>query len=137
MEDKEHSVIQKVGLAIFKNKKILMARYKGIEIFYFVGGKLRAGESELECLIRKVPDEITADLAQNTAKFLGEFEDIADGTVNTRLRIKLYEGKLLGESRPNNDVEEVRYFDTSDMTGLSVIAKNKIFPWLKEHEYIN
>lgn len=133
----ESALIYKVGLAFIQDKKILMARYKGNDIFYFIGGKLREGESEIDCLIRKIPDEIIATLIQGSAKFLGEFEDKADGREDTMLRMKLYEGKLLGAPKPNNDVEELRYFDTSDMNGLSVIAINKIFPWLKEHGYIS
>lgn len=129
--------IIKIALAVCKDKKILLARYAKNNGFYFVGGQLREGESDIACLLRKIPDEIGTTVDEDSLVCLGTFEDKADGREDTKLKIKLYTGKLDSEARPTHDVEELRWFDTTDdPSQLSQIARYKIFPWLQTHDYI-
>lgn len=96
------------------------------------------GESDLDCLKREVFEEVGCAVDEETIKFLHEFEGPAHGHKNTLLNIRLYEGKLKGEPRISSEVFEIGYFDTkSPKKHISEIAQTKIFPWLKEHGYIN
>lgn len=130
-------IIKKVALGVFKDKKLLQVRTKKQEhVFYTLGGKLEKGESEIEALKREVKEEVGCDVS--SLKFLHEFEDIAHGKANTRVNIRMYEGKLKGEPKPSGEIIEIGYFDTkSDKKNLSEIARRTIFPWLKQHGYIN
>lgn len=130
-------VIQKVALAYFKNGKILQVRdNKQTQVFYTLGGKIEPGESDIECLIREVKEEIGCEIEEGSLKFLKEFEDLAHG--GGILNVRLYEGKIIGVLKPSSEIVEIGYFDTqSDPKRLSVIAKRTIFPWLKMHRYIN
>lgn len=132
-------VIQKIALGVFKSKKIMLVRSKNqIDVFYTLGGKLEKGENYLDCLKREVKEEIGCEIDKKSLKFLVEFEDVAHGKKETLLRLKLYEGNLIGEPKPSSEITEVGYFDTkSDKKHLSEIAQRKILPWLKEHGYIN
>lgn len=132
-------MIQKVALAVFKNKKMLQVRTnKQKEVFYTLGGKIEKGEDDIECLIREVKEEVGCDIDSSSIKFLTTFEDIAHGKEGDLVNIRVYEGKLIGEPKPQSEVVEIGYFDTlSDKKHLSVIAQRTIFPWLKEHGYIN
>lgn len=130
-------VIFKVALAVFKDKKILQVRTKKQpEVFYTLGGKIEKGESDIDCIKREVKEELGCQVDETSLRFLKEFEDVAhDGGI---LNVRLYEGKLIGKPKPSSEVVEIGYFDTSsDPKNLSVIAKRTIFPWLKEHGYIN
>lgn len=130
-------IINKVGFAIFKDKKILLARYYGNKAFYVIGGVRQEDEIDEACLVRKVPDEIGASVVSESLQFLSEFHGSANGRANTKLRLKLYTGIFKGDIHPTHDVEELRYFDTKDDLSLtSEIAIQVIFPWLKEHGYI-
>jgi len=133
------NTIKKVALAVFKDEKILQVRTnKQPDVFYTLGGKIEEGESEVDCLKREVREEIGCEIDENSIKFLTEFEDIAHGKGETMLNIKMYEGKLTGEPKPSSEVVEIGYFDTkSDKKHLSLIAQRTIFPWLKEHGFIN
>ncbi|MBI2599550.1 NUDIX domain-containing protein [Candidatus Daviesbacteria bacterium] len=131
--------IQKVALAVFKDKKMLQVRSrKQSEVFFTLGGKIEQGEDDLSCLKREVKEEINCDIDENSLQFLTEFKDIAHGKEEALVNIRMYEGKLIGEPKPSSEIAEIGYFDTSsDKKHLSVIAQRTIFPWLKEHRYIN
>lgn len=137
-EDKPR-IIHKAALAYFKNKKMLLARsYNNQEAFYNPGGKIEEGETDLECLKREVKEELDADLDMTTVKFLGEFEAPAHGKDNTVVNIRLFTGELIGRPKPHDEIVELRYFDsTIDTKHTTPILETKIFPWMKQHGYIN
>lgn len=131
-------IIRKVALAVFKDKKMLQVRtHKQDHIFFTLGGKIEEGESEINCLNREVKEEIGCSLDEASIKFLTEFEDVAHGK-DALVNIRMYQGKLIGEPKPSSEIVEIGWFDTnSDKKNMSVIAKRTIFPWLKQHGYIN
>lgn len=132
-------VIQKVALAVFKDKKLLQVRTKNqTDVFFTLGGKVESGESEIDCLKREVKEEIGCDLDESTIKFLAEFEDVAHGKEQTLVNIRMYTASLIGIPKPSEEVVEIGYFDTnSDKDNLSIIAQRIILPWLKGHGYID
>lgn len=132
-------MIYKVALAVFKDKKLLQVRSKKHpEVFFTLGGKKEAGEDDITCLKREVKEEINCDLDESSLKFLTTFEDIAHGKGEDLVRIKMYEGKLIGTPKPSSEIAEIGYFDTkTDKKHLSTIAQRTIFPWLKDHRLIN
>lgn len=131
-------LIRKVALAYFKDKKILLVRSsKRDEVFYTLGGTLKTGEGEIECLKREVFEEVGCAIDETSLKFLHEFEGPAHGS-NAVLNIRMYEGKLKGKPKVSSEVFEIGYFDSnSPKKHLSEIARTKIFPWLKKNGYIN
>ena len=141
-------IIRKVALAVFKNeinsrgertKKLLQVRTgKQKNVFYTLGGKIEEGESDIDCLKREVKEEIGCSLSESSIKFLAEFEDVAHGKGGDLVNIRMYEGRLIGSPKSSSEVVEIGYFDTtSDKKHLSLIAQRTIFPWLKEHGYID
>jgi 8-oxo-dGTP diphosphatase len=131
-------IIRAACLAVFKNKKILMAKGDDEEVFYFVGGGLEEGETDIDCLIREVKEEIDCDLEFDSITFLAEFEDLAHGKENTIVQLPFYTAKFIGEPKASREVEEIKYLDSSvDPKLFSKIANDKVYPWLKEHGHIN
>ena len=131
-------VIRAACLAVFKDKKILMAKGDDEEVFYFVGGGLEEGETDIDCLIREVKEEIDCDIEFDSIKFLSEFEDLAHGKENTIVQLPFYMATLIGKPKASREVEEIQYLDSSvDPKLLSKIANDQVYPWLKEHGYIN
>ena len=51
--------------------------------------------------------------------------------------IRLYKGKLLGKPIPSSEIVEVRYFDSTIAQKHLTPASEKIFAWLKAHDYID
>lgn len=131
--------IKKAALAVFKDSKILLVRSsKKDEIFYTLGGQIKIGESDLDCLKREVFEEVGCSIDENSIHFLNEFLGPAHGYGDTLLNIRLYEGELKGEPKVSSEVFEMGYFDSnSPKKHLSEIAQTQIFPWLEMSGYIN
>lgn len=131
-------VIHKVALAVFQEKKMLQVRTnKQEEVFYTLGGKIKKGESDIDCIKREILEEIGCEVDESSLRYLTTFEDIAHGG-QAVLYLKMYEGQLKGVPKPKSEIVEIGYFDTnSNPKNLSIIAQRTIFPWLKKHGYIN
>lgn len=130
--------ITKVGLAVVKDRKLLMVRNgKHKTMFSTLGGKIEAGEGDVACLRREVREEAATEVALSTLKFLGEFTGAVLGHDNTFVTIRLYAGELLGEPVPSSEIVEVRYFDSTIAQEHLTPASEKVFAWLKAHDYID
>jgi 8-oxo-dGTP diphosphatase len=134
-------IIRKIGLAEFKDKKVLLGRdNKNNEVFIMIGGKVEEGESDIECLNREVREELEVGLDQSSIKFLHEFNGPAHGHDKKMvvLNIRVYEANFVGEPQTTEEIVEINYFDsTVDPKHLSEIGRTQIFPWLKSNGYIN
>ncbi len=120
-----------------RTKKMLQVRSKNQPLVFFtLGGKLEVGESEIEALKREVMEEIGCGIEESSIKFLTEFEDVAHG--GGMVAIRVFTGNLIGIPTASSEIAEIGWFDTSsDKKHITTIAKRTIFPWLKEHGYIN
>lgn len=136
--DDKPTVIRKISLAYFKNKKLLAVREHDEDVFYSVGGRVEADESDIDCLIREVREEINVDLVKNSIKFLHEFEYPQAKETDATLNIKLYQADIIGTPRIGAEIAEIEYIDSrTDPKKLTPMGNMKMMPWLKEHGYIN
>jgi len=130
--------IRKASLAVFRNGKVLLARTaKNTEIFYTLGGKIEAGESDLEAIKREVMEETGTDIDPSSIRFLKEFDAPAHGKPGVTVHIRLYTGNLTGEPVPSREVVEFRYFDSTIHRRHLTPASVQIFAWLKAQGYIS
>lgn len=128
----------KVGLAVIKDRKMLMVRNaKHAETFSTLGGKIEGSEDDITCLVREVKEEADAAVDLDNLEFLGVFKGAILGRENTFISIRLYKGELLSEPIPSSEIVEVRYFDSTIAQKHLTPASEKIFNWLKERDYID
>jgi 8-oxo-dGTP diphosphatase len=134
-------LIRKSGLAYFKDKKILMGRdNKNDTVFIMIGGKVEEGETYEQCLIRETQEELEVEIEPSSIKLLKEFYGPAHGQDKDKvlLNINLYQADIIGEPKTTEEIVEIDYFDSgTDPKHISEIGQTQIFPWLKEHGYIN
>ncbi|HEX6461655.1 MAG TPA: NUDIX domain-containing protein [Candidatus Saccharimonadales bacterium] len=106
--------IRKAGLAVIKDKKVMLARSKkNAEVFYMLGGKYEPGETDEECLKREVAEEVGCTIKPGSLRFLHEFEAPAHGDTPRYLIERVYIGELIGEPTPQSEIAEIRYFDST------------------------
>lgn len=130
--------IVKVGLAVIKDRQLLMVRGpKHGETFITLGGKIEPGEDDIQCLVREVKEEADTEVDIDSLESLGVFKGAILGRDNTFVTIRLYKGKLLGEPTPSSEIEEIRYFSADIAQRHLTPASKKIFAWLKEHDYVD
>jgi len=130
-------VFDKIGLAVFKDHQIMMARTRGKKTWAFVGGKVEAGESDADCLIREIREETGCDLDPTSIKLLGSFAAPAHGHENTTVQLRLYTGNFKGQPKPSSEIEELGWFDSAGNPQLHTpLTNDHVFPWLKQHGLI-
>lgn len=136
--DSNTVVIKKVGLAVIKDRKMLMVHNKkhGTQ-FSTLGGKYEQGEDDIACLVREVKEEVGTEIDLESLEFLGTFEGAVIGRENTFVNIRLYTGALLGEPKPQSEIDELKYFESNIPQENLTPASEKIFIWLKKHDYID
>jgi len=101
------------------------------------GGKPEKDETIEECLVREIKEEHQVNLQKDTIKHFGDFEDIAANEPNTTIFMKVYIGKIVGEPKINEEIEEQRWFGKNDnLEILSPIIKNMILPEILKQKII-
>jgi 8-oxo-dGTP diphosphatase len=126
------SDIQKIGLAVIRNNKLLILRNAQTQLFLMPGGKVEQGEAPLDTLAREINEELGCSLSTQAIKYLGKFKDWAANDPGRQVIIDLYIGEIEGDILINNEIEELKWFDPNidRMDILSAIVRNKILPFL-------
>lgn len=117
MKGAEMHHIDKPSLICIKDRKLLMVRSKGQELFYVPGGKREGAETVSECLIREASEELGVRVDPDSMRELFSFEDQAHGKPEgTMIRFTCIAAKVIGDPIPSNEIEEMRYFSSSDLS---------------------
>jgi 8-oxo-dGTP diphosphatase len=79
-----------VAYAVVDQQQLLLVRKRNTTKFMFPGGKLKAGESELEAVIREVQEELNCEVERSSVYFLGHFTTMAANEADTILEASVY-----------------------------------------------
>lgn len=129
--------IEKIGIAIFDRKRLLIARKINTTLFLLPGGRRENGEDDISALKREIQEELACDLDPATVEWIGEFSDAAANEPQTTVVVRLYRGAIRGVPVPSSEIEELRWFGRDDDgTILAPSIQRKILPHLIEHGYM-
>jgi 8-oxo-dGTP pyrophosphatase MutT (NUDIX family) len=122
--------IDKLGLILVKEKKLLVARSKGKDTFYIPGGKREFGETDLQAITREIREELSVDLIENTIKFVRYFEAQAHGNdEKTIVKLTAYSGDYAGTLKANSEIEELAWLEIKDKKRCSAVTQ-QVMDWL-------
>ncbi|MDO3412300.1 NUDIX domain-containing protein [Saccharibacillus sp. CPCC 101409] len=118
------AVIDKVAWILVRNGKVLGARSRGKDTYYFPGGKREPGESDIQTLAREIEEELTVRVKPETAELFGAFEAHADGKAEgVSVRMTCYTAEYEGELSPAAEIEELAWLDESDLHRVSAVSR--------------
>jgi len=122
----------KVGALILRDDRLLLCRKnRDTSKLILPGGRVEAGESDVDCLTRELREELGEVVLRNV-EYVGTYEDRAafdDPAVVKTLRIALYRGDMVGAPTPASEITEIIWFGPdSDVAELTPIFLNRILP---------
>lgn len=131
--------IHKAGAVIIKNRKLLVSRSVGKDMFVAPGGKLEADEDELDALTRELKEEQNITIVRDDLIQLGTFEAVAAGDVQQRkVRMGVWVvGAFDGELTPSSEIEENAWVDSKTNLLLGSIFEHEVIPELVKRNLID
>ncbi len=130
-------IIDKLGFILIKDKKILLCRSKGKDVYYIPGGKRKEGETDEQALVREIKEELNVDLVVETLKHFGTFKAQAHGKPEgTMVQATCYSGEFEGELQVASEIEEIAWLTYKDKMKTGNVAQI-ILDYLKERNLID
>ncbi|WP_353194110.1 NUDIX hydrolase [Pusillimonas noertemannii] len=120
-----------IATACFINhaKALLVVRKRGTTMWMLPGGKLDAGETAQQAVIREVGEELQVSLSPNDISFLGSFQAAAANEPDTRVSAHVFRARL-PEGQQFSLAAEI---EACDWLSLSKPTPPSVAPLLREH----
>jgi 8-oxo-dGTP pyrophosphatase MutT (NUDIX family) len=133
--------IHKAAGIIIKNRRLLVERSKGKDVFVAPGGKLEPGETPRQAVIRELKEEFQLDIAENDLEIFGTFYAEAAGSHNAgkTLQMDVFTIRNVGEITPDSEVEEIRWITSNIPADIEVgsIFAHDVLPKLKAQDLVD
>ena len=133
------STIDKLGLILIRNRKTLVARSKGKQVFFTPGGKREGKETDEEALTREIKEECNVSLIQPTISYFNTYQCQAYGKPpGVLVKITGYQAEYSTdhELKASSEVEELRWIDSSQRA-LTTATGQLILDDLKQKNLID
>ncbi len=103
-------VIHKAAAIVIQNNKFFLVRKKEKDIWTSLGGRIEPGETEEQCLLREIKEEVNC--GAKIIKKLGDFEDNAIFDPGSIIRLSAYLVELQGApDLIDEELEECGFID--------------------------
>jgi 8-oxo-dGTP diphosphatase len=133
--------IVKAAALFIKDEKVLVALAKGDDRYMNVGGKLEAGESYEQALIREVLEETGIELTMNDFRHYLSVDGEAFGKyAGKSIHLQAYLiTNYAGEPVASSELQELVWVDSRDIgtVPMASIMQKHIIPKLKADGLIN
>lgn len=98
------------GLLVIKDGKLLLTYSKNKQAWYLPGGKIDAGETSKEALIREVYEELSVQLKEEKVTYYYHITANAYGEDNLLMEQDCFLYPSLEDIVPSMEIEAVAYF---------------------------
>jgi mutator protein MutT len=131
--------IHKAGAILIQDRKLLVTRSKGKQVFVAPGGKLEAGETPQQALIRELAEELQLCVTAADLTEVGTFYALAAGNETKQLRMDVFMvNHWEGAITIDNEIEEIRWVTTATQgINLGSIFEHDVIPELKAMDLID
>ena len=108
-------MIETVAWVRVEGGRILCARSRGRDVFYIPGGKLEAGETELDALLREIKEELAVDLIPETVRAFGAYQARAHAQADgVEVVMSCYTADYQGVPAASGEIEELDWLGYAD-----------------------
>lgn len=108
-------MIETVAWVRVEDGRILCARSRGRDVFYIPGGKLEAGETELDALLREIKEELAVDLVPETVRAFGTYQARAHAQADgVEVVMSCYTADYQGAPSASGEIEELDWLGYAD-----------------------
>ena len=107
------------------NGRVLLVRKRGTQAFMQPGGKIAVDETAVEALGREIREELGCAL-DDSPRPLGVFSAPAANEPDTDVEAELFAVTLTGDILVAAEIEEARWHDPLDDTGLALAPLTRI-----------
>ncbi|MBI3627774.1 MAG: NUDIX domain-containing protein [Candidatus Sungbacteria bacterium] len=131
--------IHKAGGILIQDKKFLIVRSKGKDIFYAPGGKIEGNETPEVSLVRELKEELSIETKVTDLEFFGTYIHPVAGKENLTIEMDVYLVKnWVNEIKPDNEIEEILWIDSNppDQLKIGSIFGGEVLPRLKQRNLI-
>ena len=137
----QHYDIYKAAGIIIRDRKLLVERSKGKDVFVAPGGKLEPGETPKQAAVRELYEEFQIIINEDDLETFGTFYAEAAGSHNAgkALRMDVFMVKKFKDITPDNEVEEIRWVTSRSALDLPIgsIFMHEVIPRLKTQGLID
>ena len=106
-----------------RDGRVLVTRNRGVDVFYFPGGKREPGESDSETLAREIVEELRSRVDTATMVHVGTFETRREDDGHTEFRMICYTAEFTGPLVPSGEIAESDWFGYGDRARVSPVDR--------------
>lgn len=130
--------IYKAGGVIIRDRKLLVVRAYGKDIFIAPGGKKEADESIVDALKRELHEEVSISITDDHVELLDSFYAKAAGNEDTTIRMDVFIVHAQELPVASSEIEEMRWVDSRTRNiSIGSIFEHDVIPLLKQRDMID
>lgn len=132
--------IYKASGIIIVERKVLVERSAGKEYFIHPGGKIEAGETPRQAVIRELKEEFRIDVREEDLELFDKNSAPAANSPEVDVHMEVFlVKKWRGEITPDSEVEEIRWLTSDVPKGIKIgsIMEHETLPKLKAKNLID